>query len=111
MAARRRHPASWCNWRLALPRRHWPSAERAELRAQLFGRGEAVIEGSDPPISSQERRGWCGHDSEGGRDGRLAREIDPQDAKRGAVGGFDALDRRVLRGPADGATRGRKDDQ
>src|SRR5437667_373651 len=111
MAARRPHPASWWNWRPMLPRRLWRSTERAELRGQLLGRGEAVVEGIDPTVTGQESRGWRGQHLERVRGRRLARELDPQDAKRRAVGRLDRLDRRILRGPADRATRSRKDDQ
>src|SRR4030081_701654 len=105
MAARWRHRASWWTWRRPLPRRRWRSAERAELRRQLLGRREAVVEAADPPITSQERGGWGGQHLERCRSGRLAREIDSQDPKRRAEGRHDGLDRRILRGPADGAAR------
>src|SRR5438034_11011607 len=111
MGARRPHRTSWWIWRPVLPRRHWRSAKRAELRGQLLGRGEAVIEGVDPTVTGQEGRGWRRQHPERIRGRRLAREIDPQDAKRRAVSRFDGLDRRILRGPADRATRSGKDDQ
>src|SRR6202022_5048111 len=111
MAARLRRHASWWNWRRPLPRRRWQSAERAELRRQLLGRCDPVVEAADPPIPGQERGGWGGQDLERRRGGRLPREVDPQDAKRGAEGRLDRFDRRILRSPADGAARGWKDDE
>src|SRR6202521_3944774 len=106
MAARWRRHASWWSWRRPLRRRRWQSAERAELRRQLLGRREPVVEAADAPIAGQERGGWGGQDLEGRRGRRLPREVDPQDAKRGAEGRLDTFDCRILRGAADRAARG-----
>src|SRR5436853_7771312 len=106
MVARWRHRASWWTWRRPLPRRRWRSAEGAELRRELLGGREAVVEAAEPTITRQERGGWGGQHLERCRGGRLAREIDPQDSKRRAEGRRDGFDRRILRGAADGAARG-----
>src|SRR2546428_5764350 len=111
MAAPRSPLVSWWSWRRWLPQRRWRNAERAELRRELVGRREAMVDAANPPVDAEKHCGRGGQHLERLADGGPPGEVNLENPEPFAEARFDGLDRGQLHRAARPAARGREDDQ